>query len=204
MRFIGLCLLGCAGLMAGCAGDQETIKPEAFLQQYQLSRPQISAVTYCSSHDCLERTEISLTEAEWKRISGWVEALAKDAGEEREKLAQAVAEYEKIAAAKAGTSGDKARTGMNSDRQLDCIDESLNTTSILLLLQEKGFIGYHSLNGTEGRGEAFDWPHFATSLRETKSGDIYVIDSWFRDNGEKADILSLADWKRGWNPPGFK
>ncbi len=204
MRFISLYLLGCAGFMAGCVGDQETIKPEAFLQQYQLSHPQISAVIYCSSHDCLERTEISLTEAEWKRISRWVGRPAKDAEEEREKLAQAVAEYEKIAAAKAGTSGDRARTGMNSDRQLDCIDESLNTTSILLLLQEKGFIGYHSLNGTEGRGDAFDWPHFAPSLQETKSGDIYVIDSWFRDNGEKADILSLEDWKRGWNPPGFK
>ncbi len=204
MRFIGLCLLGCTGLIAGCAGDQGTINADAFLKQYELSRPQISAVTYCSSHDCLQRTEISLTEAEWKRISGWVGTPAKDAAKERDLLAHAVAEYEKIAAVKAGTSGDKARTGLNNNRQLDCIDESLNTTSILLLLQEKGFIAYHSLNGTEGRGQAFDWPHFAASLRETKSGAIYVIDSWFRDNGEKADILSLADWKRGWNPPGFK
>jgi hypothetical protein len=30
-----------------------------------------------------------------------------------------------------------------------------------------------------------------------------VIDSWFRDNGELPDVVSLDIWKDGWKPEGF-
>ncbi len=204
MRLAILFSIGALAALGGCAGNQETIKPEAFLAQYNLALPSVTAMTYCSSHDCLERTDLSLSEEEWGAISQTLSTPPQTSAEERVALSKAVAFYEKIAAAKAGTSGDRARTGLNNNRQLDCIDESLNTTTLLLLLKDKGLIRYHSLSGTEGRGSSFDWPHFATSLKEKQSGDIYILDSWFRDNGQPADVLPLAVWKDGWNPPGFK
>jgi len=33
--------------------------------------------------------------------------------------------------------------------------------------------------------------------------EAWVVDSWFRDNGEDPDILDLQTWKDGWKPEGF-
>lgn len=186
--------------LGGCAGDRQVSKPDAFLAEYNISRPKPTAITYCSQHGCLKRDELSLSEVDWNKIKRIMSRAAKTPSEERQNISKSVAAYEKIAGAAFGTSADRGRTGLDNSKQLDCIDESLNTTSLLLLLQDEQLINWHSIEGTVGRGGAFDWPHFATSLREKTSGEIYVVDSWFRDNGVAADILPLAKWKSGWNP----
>lgn len=187
-------------LLSGCAGTADVSKPSAFFEAYNIDRPTPSAVTYCSSHDCLVRNKLSLTTAQWQRITKSMRNSTDTPDQERENLALAVGEYEKIAGAISGTSGDLARTGFINSNQLDCIDESLNTTSLLVMLEEENLIKWHSLEGTVGRGGAFDWPHFATSLREKESANIFVLDSWFRDNGNPAVVLPLDVWKSGWNP----
>ncbi len=199
MRMLSGVVLGLL-LLGGCAGNRQVSKPDAFLAEYKISRPTPTAITYCSHHGCLKRDELSLSEVEWSKVRQAVSIAAKTPAEERKNISKSVAAYEKIAGAAFGTSADKGRTGLNNSKQLDCIDESLNTTTLLLLLQDEKLIKWHSINGTVGRGGAFDWPHFSASLRENGSREIYVIDSWFRNNGVAADVLPLAKWKEGWNP----
>ncbi|MEH6402846.1 MAG: hypothetical protein V7750_05690 [Sneathiella sp.] len=199
MRFF----LGLSALflfLSACAGNEEAVKPNAFFTKYNLQRPTPTAVTYCSSHGCLERETLSLTPAQWQHVTKSMREKASDPVQERVNISLAVAEYEKIAGKKSGTSGDRARTGLNNMNQLDCIDESINTTSLLVMMEEDNLIQWHSLAGTVGRGEAFDWPHFAPSLQETGSQEIFVMDSWFRNNGKPAVVLPLQVWKAGWNP----
>lgn len=199
MRVICGVILGLL-FLAGCAGDRQVSKPGAFLAGYNISHPQPTAITYCSHHGCLKRDELSLSDVDWNKIKQTMSMAAKTPAEERHNISKSVAEFEKIAGAAFGTSADKGRTGLDNSKQLDCIDESLNTTTLLLLLHDEQLIKWHSIEGTVGRGGAFDWPHFATSLREKGSKEIYVVDSWFRDNGVAADVLPLSEWKKGWNP----
>jgi len=187
-------------LLSACAGNEDIVKPSAFFIKYNLEHPTPTAVTYCSSHGCLERADLSLTPVQWQQIIYSMRTPATDPAQERVNISIAMAEFEKIAGAKSGTSGDLARTGLNSTNQLDCIDESLNTTSLLVMLEEGNFIRWHSLGGTVERGGAFDWPHFAASLTEKGSQEIFVMDSWFRNNGKPAVVLPLDVWKAGWNP----
>ncbi|MCG8492489.1 MAG: hypothetical protein MI743_12795 [Sneathiellales bacterium] len=191
-------------VLAGCAGDREQVKPADFLKNYNLAEPSITAMVHCSEHDCLTRTPISLEGKTWKKIYGLFEVSPASAAVERQLLAKAAGIYEQYAGKIAGTHKDQARTSVNSSRQLDCIDETLNTTMLFMVLEKQGLIRFHTLAGTVGRGEAFDWPHFALALAEKEGRQQFVLDSWFRPNGQPADILTLAEWKKGWNPPEFK
>lgn len=191
-------------VLVGCAGDQERIKPADFLKNYNLAEPSLTAMTYCSEHDCVTRTPVSLEGGVWKKITNLFQTMPASAEEERQLLAMAVGLYEEHAGQIAGTSQDKPRTGINSSRQLDCIDETLNTTMFFMVLKKEGLIRFHTLEGTVGRGDAFDWPHFALSLAEKEGSKQFVLDTWFRPNGQPADILTLAEWKKGWNPPLIK
>jgi len=196
--FLGL--IASVFLVSACAGNEDVVKPNAFLTQYNLQRPTPIAVTYCSAHGCLERDKLSLTSAQWLQVTKGMRKPAIGPVQERMNISVAVAEYEKIAGTKSNTSNDLARTGINNANQLDCIDESLNTTSLLVMLVEENLIQWHSLSGTFGRGEAFDWPHYAPSLQEKGSQKIFIVDSWFRNNGKPAVVLPLQVWKAGWNP----
>lgn len=191
-------------VLAGCAGDQQRVKPSDFLENYSLAEPSITAIIHCSEHDCVTRTSVSLEGETWRKLSSLFEIAPVSANAERRLLATAAGIYEQYAGKIAGTSQDRARTGINNTRQLDCIDETLNTTMLFMVLEKQGLIRFHTLEGTVGRGEAFDWPHFALSLAEKNGGKQFVLDSWFRPNGQPADILTLEEWKKGWNPPVIK
>ncbi|GLQ05523.1 hypothetical protein GCM10007924_07440 [Sneathiella chinensis] len=178
-------------------------KSDAFLQKYDLPEPSMEAFVYCHDHGCRERPVLSLTGADWDRIKGPLAEKANSPAEERGNLARAMAELEKIGGEATGTTADRARTAFDNDHQLDCIDESANALGLLLLLQQQGLIHHHRVEGVEGRGGAFEWPHFAASLKEVASGEVFAFDSWFHDNGAEAEVMPLPVWKAGWNPPGF-
>jgi len=137
---------------------------------------------------------------EWRRITRQFEPVARDSEQERRQLVLALAEYEKIGGAATNTSEDIARTSFFNTHQLDCIDETVNTMSLMMVLENEGYIRRHSLSRPVGRGKFLDWPHYAATLTDNESKEIFVIDSWFRDNGEPALAVPLTKWKSGWNP----
>ncbi|MFT6556305.1 hypothetical protein [Sneathiella sp.] len=203
MRWFGLYGVFLLAL-SGCAGNQPVINPGSFIAQYGLTPPAPDAFVYCSDHDCLSKTSISLSSREWQGIISPLKGGARTPAKEREALAVSVGNFETVVAKRAGTSADRARTGMRNSQQLDCIDESLNTTVFLMMVSAEGLLDFHDLEGTAGRGGAFDWPHFSSTIRERKTNMTYAVDSWFRDSGQRADIIPLSQWKAGWNPPDFK
>jgi hypothetical protein len=99
-----------------------------------------------------------------------------------------------------GTDADKARTqfGQGSADQMDCIDEATNTTSLLLMLAEHGYLMHHSVEEPSARGFFLDgrYPHATAVLAENDSGARWAIDSWPRANAEPPVVQPLAEWRR--------
>lgn len=102
-------------------------------------------------------------------------------------------------------------TGLDNDRggslaglwrrnQMDCVDESTNTRAYLTMLQNDGLLRYHVVAQTARRFRPYLYQHYTAVIRETASGRLYAVDSWFFDNGQPAVVLPLETWEKGWVP----
>jgi hypothetical protein len=79
---------------------------------------------------------------------------------------------------------------------MDCVDESTNTTTYLTMLLKDGLLKWHNVEDRATRGFfIFGWPHTTAVIRDTVTGQLYVVDSWFLDNGQPPYIQKLEDWR---------
>ena len=156
----------------------------------------------CFDNGCASIVEVALDGAQQAAIRALFEPVAADAAAERGQLRAAIAQMERFVGALTGTSRDKGGTfNFVSDRQMDCIDESTNTWSYLLMFRRYGLMRHHEVVEVATRGwPIFGWPHTTAVMRETATGARWAVDSWFLDNGEPPFILPLEVWRRGWEP----
>lgn len=158
----------------------------------------------CHGYSCTYKSETGFTDAEW----GSVTALfpAKDAVEERSKIGQAIATMERFSGVKTGTSADlpMAVSFKENNYQLDCIDETINTTHYVGFLQQAGLLKFHEITEPTHRGYFIDgrWPHNTAVIKEKNSGALFAVDSFYRGNGEEPYIVPRQSWLAGWKPPG--
>lgn len=161
-----------------------------------------SSLTYCSHHGCQKRTRISLKGAVWNRIRNTVRRGHGSPASERRQIAAAM-KYLELAGGKAsGTLNDKPRTQFDSRGQLDCVDEATNMTSLMVMLKRAKLLRHHTVETPSMRSitDGRRWLHYAGTVREKRSGKKYVIDSWFRPNGQSAVVVPVDKWKTGWSP----
>ncbi len=187
--------------LTGGAGFQ--IQLPAFVE-----RPRPGDFSICHGNTCAKRARISLSESDWEQVRAILRDPAPDANMERTNIAAAVALLESMVGLMTGTDVDLGKDdGMGSPGQLDCIDESVNTTVYLTMLQNDGLLRFHSVGGQATRGPftglLTQWPHSTSVIRDTQSGTEYAVDSWFLANGEPPYIVPMSEWWRGWRAPGL-
>jgi hypothetical protein len=158
----------------------------------------------CHGQGCTERTWAGFTDSEWKKITSIFKPSPKSPKIERERIAKAIALMEHISGKKTGTAADKgeAKAPKSDKYQMDCIDETVNTNLYLNLLSEVGLLKYHTPARHIHRGYFVDgtWPHNTATIKEIKSGTVYVVDAFYFDNGQKPSILPASEWLAGWRP----
>lgn len=190
-----------SSLLSSCAyTSAEKVKA-----QIAQPTPQRTAFSHCSSYGCTNVQQVAFNDDEWQSIIAIFNDLPATASVERHILPQAIAMMERIIGPKTGTSDDIARSWtltFANRGQLDCIDESINTTTYLELLQQAGYVRFHSIGKIALRGQGMDIKllHNTATLIEKDTGAEFAIDSWFRANGIKADVVPLRDWIDGWKP----
>lgn len=169
-----------------------------------ITDPAPGRFSVCSEHTCHKITQVSLAPAQWQQVRDQFSPPAESAADERTRIARAIALMETLVGPLAGTANDKGRNfkGVGTEGQMDCIDESTNTTSYLTMMAQDGLITHHSVEDRVTRGYViFGWPHTTAVIRDNESGERYAVDSWFLDNGEPPFILPLQVWHDGWEPP---
>lgn len=168
-----------------------------------ISDPKPAAFSVCHGYGCKELDTVSLPAEAWGRIRDIFTPPSPDAGRERERIRRAIALMETLVGPLTGTSADRGGTqffGAGSG-QMDCIDESSNTTTYLRMLAGDGLLRWHTVDDRATRGYfLLRWPHTTAVIRDTATKKLWVVDSWFLDNGEPPFILPLGIWKSGWKP----
>lgn len=156
-----------------------------------------TTLTVCYNFGCKSKGDVKLTRAEIKTLRAYFLKI-KSAKHEREQIAFAIANMEQIVARSLPTRydvGGNYKEGMPEEGQLDCIDESTNTTTYLSFFETQGWLKRHSVQARVLRKPFLVDDHWTAVIRDKKTGQLYAVDSWFEDNGKPPVIQKLEDWQ---------
>ncbi|MEM9469174.1 MAG: hypothetical protein AAF988_03340 [Pseudomonadota bacterium] len=176
---------------------------ETYFASKNLNEPTLKALQHCHGYGCKYLQEISLSKKEWNTIKKPLLRKAKTPKIERKHLSESLKRFEKIVGHKTGTDADIADTfKKQGDFQLDCADESTNTTLYMKLLENEGLLKHHSVSPPKirGAGNGIYWLHETAVIKDNDTDIEYAVDSWWKDNGEEPYIIPLEEWAHGWKP----
>lgn len=177
----GLALLGALALPAASAHADE--------------------VTLCYNYGCYSRAPVEFSEAQLESLHRTL-AAATDASAERAAISAVIGRMYAIAGEQTPVWRDKggnyADGGENG--KMDCIDHSTDTTAFLRLLQAHGWLRFHEVLTPLKRRRFLIAVHWGARMRDRDTQKIYIVDSWFFDNGQPALVLPVADWLAGKTP----
>lgn len=154
----------------------------------------------CMDFGCKHKQTISLSETEWKSVANWLDQDAPDAKTERKYIKQAIGWMEVIVGRHTPTHRDVGGDLINDEKeavfpgQLDCIDESLNTTTYLTLFEQNGLLKFHKVLDRAYRRAIFD-QHWAGQIETLDGGERWVVDSWFQHNGYLPYLQLSKEWE---------
>ena len=199
----GLASAALLALTCGSAQAAGAYAPDTFVRSDIVTDPVPGNFSVCHGGTCNFVSPVSLDAEQWGQIAALFASPARDPGEERGRIAEAVARFEVIVGVLTDTADDRAenRHGLDWRGQMDCIDESTNTTTYLRLLARGGFLRWHRVEARVTRGFfIFGWPHTTAVVSELNGGVKWAVDSWFFENGKPPVIVPLDLWKSGWRP----
>jgi hypothetical protein len=120
---------------------------------------------------------------------------------EREALGEIVKVYTAEMARQLGGRPDRAgsppqMSGLHG--QMDCIDETANTTSLLIELDRRGLLAHHRVQRPQSRGFFIDgrYPHVTAVIAERGTLTEWAVDPWKYAPGQMPDILPLSTWRQ--------
>jgi hypothetical protein len=163
--------------------------------------PKGTRIIVCHGYGCSRRKAVSMDGAWLNRARASLNAGRASPEAERKALSQVVSAYTAHLAGSLGGKPDVPRSpaGMSGVHgQMDCLDETANTTSLLLVLQEQGLLTYHKVKPPESRGFFLDgrYPHFSAVIVEKRSGQEWAVDPWRKAPGQRPEILPLNQWRQ--------
>lgn len=198
------CILITLASLAACTAVQEP--PHSFVDQYRstFDTAKQNEILVCSNYMCKQTYRFIPTADEASALLEPLQASQTSAGVERQNISKAVAKYENIITKRYNLPEDipKSMAGAGQKGQLDCIDETVNTTGFLLWLEQQNALKFHKPYNPYKRGHLIDgrWPHYTATIQDIKTKDIYAVDSWFFKTGSNAQVLPIQTWLNSWSP----
>jgi hypothetical protein len=162
--------------------------------------PTATQIIACHGYGCVRRTPISVGSAWFSQAAALLKGGSGSAQAERDALRQVMQIYTGTLASAFGGRRDEPRSppGLSGQNgQMDCLDTTANTTSLLLILQEAGLLAYHRVAHPQSRGLFLDgrYPHFTAVIEDRRTGERWAVDPWTSGPGQKPDVLTLQRWQ---------
>ncbi|MCW8906167.1 MAG: hypothetical protein OQL28_02875 [Sedimenticola sp.] len=152
----------------------------------------------CNDYHCDIRRPASLSAGQWRELQQLFSNVG-DPIEERRRIGTAIGLLEQWVGEQTGSWRDLPRNeGEGTEAgQLDCIAESINTTTYLHLMTRHNLLKWHRADARQRRSAWIFNVHWTASIRETTTGQRFAVDSWFFANGTPPVIMPLEAWSRG-------
>jgi hypothetical protein len=152
----------------------------------------------CKNFGCKNTDEVEFSPSHWQKIETLFSVSAASPVQERLVIARAIAETERLVGLMTDTSLDKGGNidGIGLPGQMDCVDESTNTTAYLHALAGHGLLRWHTVGERAYRRPRVFDQHWSATIKTLGGAQTWTVDSWFLDNGKQPFIQPLEDWKR--------
>ena len=153
-------------------------------------------VNVCWDYGCDHSQRLVLPPADWAAIRSLFHPDPANPAGERERIAHAIARFETAVGRATGTDRDRGgnREGSGTPGQLDCIDESRNTSGYLQILAEHDLLRWHRVGERHRRAKWIFDVHWTAVIVERRSGQRWAVDSWYLDNGKRPYLQRLPAW----------
>jgi hypothetical protein len=194
--------MGMLGALGASLSSASALTIDDAYSSVSLSRPTTRMVIVCHDFGCAQRTPVGLGAGDLATLRSLLAPGSASAEAERRAIAAAGAWFDRRVGPAAGTTHRIARAnGLGSDNklgQMDCIDTSRNSTSLLLILDQLHLLRHHKVEAPEARGFLLDGrgPHATAVLTDIHTGKQWAVDSWTHKYGEKPDVIPLDVWKQ--------
>lgn len=167
-------------------------------------------VDVCYNYSCVAEGEVIFSGKQLTQLRRLLRT-ARDSEAERAMLARVIAQMYAWAAEQTPVGNDRAGNfndgGMPG--QMDCIDHSTTTTRFLTLLDKHGWLRFHRAVDSVRRSGIFS-QHFSAAIEDLGDGvsvvrtdtrnRLWVVDSWYVDNGKPPLIAPIEKWERDSGP----
>ncbi|MEY3201401.1 MAG: hypothetical protein RIR70_951 [Pseudomonadota bacterium] len=183
-------------------------------------------IEICYNYSCARTATVVYSDEQLERVRQWM-LYAPDAATERRILRGVMGKLYGWAGQQAPISADRGgnHADDDADGRMDCIDHTVSTTRLLKMLQAQGWLRFHRVADLVERKGAYGLlQHFSASIEERPGrleewqlstrllsapqeadnelrGPRFVVDSWFHDNGQPAEVLPLEEWLEGGGGP---
>ena len=172
---------------------------------------ELEDIPICHGFGCTYKETTRIDPKDWEQIQAFFIKPAESPEQEREQIRKASGWFEVIMGKYTPIHRDmgqnKVPNQFQSNRlgkdeyinsvdyrgQMDCIDESLNMTTYLDLMEQAGLLKHHKVVERAHRSTARD-QHYAGQIEEIQSGTRWVVDSWFFDFGVLPYIEESSEW----------
>jgi hypothetical protein len=207
--------VACLFALAGCVSSDKVRKgtdntlvaaeqSELQTQAKELTRVNSGskiALQVCVDYGCDRKRTALVSEAEWHKIEG-ILSKADSPESERIAAAEAVGFIEQIVGPQVGTDRDLTRNTEpdGGPGHLDCIAESMNTDLYLRRLSQAALMRWHQVEPRSHRAPWIFNLHWTAVLRQTGSGQLFAVDSWYGANGQRSYVVELEKWLWGASP----
>ena len=187
--------------LTGCVSSGTS--PLAWYATQDARAPQGLTLGICHGFGCMLQTSVRLSEADMAVLAGIMEAGRESPQAERAAVARAVMWVEERVGPVVGSHADIGGLDIQNagvPGQMDCLDETTNTTTTLILLAENGLLNHHTPGYPVARGFFLDgrYPHATAVMTETASGEKWAVDPWPYANAENVDVKPLDEWFNTW------
>lgn len=172
----------------------------ALLQLMSSGMVHAATMKICSGYGCILSDKMTFSGTQKRRLKAIMSKGFGSAAAERRALASAIATMEKMSRARLRYARDVKKSYQKhagKRGQMDCVDESLNTTAYMKMLHANGWLKHHKPRRSYAeRGFILDgrYPHKSAVMID-KSGKPWTVDSWYHGDGQKPQIMPLKKWR---------
>ena len=188
-----------AVLLAGCNATHKS-DPKLWFASQGGTLPSKTRVVICHGFGCHLKTSVGFSAADFATFARILAKGQASPAAERQAIRSAVAWAEKRVAPTVGSEDDVGGLDIwnaGERGQMDCLDEATNTTSYLLVAEQRGLLRHHTVARPVSRGFFLDgrYPHATAVVVENGSGQAYAVDSWPHGNGVEPNVMTLETWQ---------
>lgn len=204
VRCLGL--LAVALVLSACAQNGHSLSP-TYIHRYATANPTPASFTECHGFGCAERSDVSLSPHQWRRVKAVFYPRPHNAQAERRRISRAIVLMQRLVGAQTGTAVHQwthqnlyIKPNFGDNTQLDCIDESVNTWTYMTMMERDHLFRFHRVTDLAYAGLPTEAPRNTAVVQEKATGEYYAIDASLVDFGVPPPVMPLKVWLGTWPP----